>query len=243
MKSKPNNPQTQKPADPAMPPLTLFPPPNPEVFAPAVLPVLNNAIIQIEKIFGDFWAQLNMETNLTGQQRKRFFSVKSRNYGFINKAYAIAQENPNFVPLNFSLANMTKNLEVLERARQLTLVIEQIRAADDDFLLMTCDTAYRDALRIYGNLREQRRARVAGANALFQELLQFFTLRRRRPGEAEPTEHELEVDFRRLIHGHADGEMVIKNESPHISGAVHEVVDDMHKRGKHGAEIRVKEEE
>jgi hypothetical protein len=38
---------------------------------------------------------------------------------------------------------------------------------------------------------------------------------------------ELERDIKRLIHGKADGEIVIKNESPHISRGVHEVVDNV----------------
>jgi hypothetical protein len=91
------------------------------------------------------------------------------------------------------------------------------------YLLLTCDAAYRDALRIYGNLRELSRSRVLGAEELFQQLLQFFTLHRRgRTGE--PTEHKLERDFRSLLHGHADGEMIIKNESPHKSAGEREVV-------------------
>jgi len=31
--------------------------------------------------------------------------------------------------------------------------------------------------------------------------------------------------------------MVIKNESPHMTGGEHEVVDDVHRHGKHDAEI------
>ena len=66
----------------------------------------------------------------------------------------------------------------------------------------------KDALRIYGALREQSHNRVPGA---------------------QPTEHELEMDFKRLIKGKADGEMLVEHESPHISGGVHTVVDDVHK--------------
>jgi hypothetical protein len=40
---------------------------------------------------------------------------------------------------------------------------------------------------------------------------------------------ELERDIKRLIHGKADGEIVIKNESPHVQGGLHEVIDNVHK--------------
>jgi hypothetical protein len=67
---------------------------------------------------------------------------------------------------------------------------------------------------------------VPGAEELFQALRNFFN-RRRRTGE-EPTEHELELDFKRLIHGKADGEIIIKNEAPHITEGVHKVIDNVH---------------
>jgi hypothetical protein len=68
---------------------------------------------------------------------------------------------------------------------------------------------------------------VPGAEQLFQSLRNFFS-RRRRTGE-EPTEHELEVDFKRLIHGKADGEIIIENEAPRVTSGTHKVIDSVHK--------------
>jgi len=217
-----------------------IPPPNP------ILAALLNAISDVEKIINDIQSELDIDANLTGRERARLIGVKSRNFGFITKSFGIARDNPTFGPPNFELNDMMKNLVYLENARQLTMLIEQLRHLADDFLLTTCDTAYRDALRIYGSLREQSRNRVAGATALFQELRQYFTLRRRRPGEEEPTqptEHELERDYKRLIHGKADGQMTVKHVSPHVSGGLHEVVDDVHQRRGPIAEIKVQSAE
>jgi len=61
---------------------------------------------------------------------------------------------------------------------------------------------FREALRVYGNLRELSRTRVPGAEPLYRALLQFF--RRRRTAEmvdVEPTIKQLEKDFNKLIHG------------------------------------------
>ena len=95
-------------------------------------------------------------------------------------------------------------------------------------LLVHSDSAYRDALRIYSSLQEQARNRVDGAEPLFRALQTFFS-RRRKPAGEEPTEMELERDIKRLIHGKSDGEIVIKNERPHMVGGVHEVIDNVHK--------------
>jgi hypothetical protein len=115
----------------------------------------------------------------------------------------------------------------------LCIVLEQFQHAATDYLLESSDSAYRDALRVYGSLREQARANVAGASALFAELLQYFTLHHRgRPG-AEPTEKELERDFHSLVRGHKDGEIIVRNETPRAQGGVRTVIDDVHKN--HGA--------
>ena len=39
---------------------------------------------------------------------------------------------------------------------------------------------------------------------------------------------ELEHDIKRLIHGKADGEIIIENETPHITGGFHKVIDTVH---------------
>ena len=186
---------------------------------------------------------LPTEHDLTGTQRRRLIGAKARNYGFIVKAYEIVDDSPAFIPPNFSLTNMAGTMANLEKARDLVVIAENLQRLVDDFLLQTTDAAYRDALLIYANLRMQARAKIHGATDLFDQLRQFFTLHRRGRAGAEPTEKEIEREVRSLLHGHSDGEIIIKNESPHMTGGVHEVVEDVKKRGKRGAEIKVKEEE
>jgi hypothetical protein len=94
--------------------------------------------------------------------------------------------------------------------------------------MVHADSCYRDALRIYSSLQEQTRNRVDGAKPLFRALQTFFSRTRRQPAD-EPTEMQLERDINRLIHGKADGEIVIKNESPRVQGGLHEVIDSVHK--------------
>jgi len=164
--------------------------------------------------------------NLTGTQRKRLFSAGVRNYGFIDKAFDIARDNPEFMPPHFSVEKLYENLRDLEDFRQCMLVLQQFLQIVTNAFMLQADSCYRDALRIYGSLQEQTRNRVPGAEPLFEALRTFFH-RRRRHGE-EPTEMELERDFKKLIHGKADGEIIIKNETPHQTGGVHEVIDHVH---------------
>jgi hypothetical protein len=166
--------------------------------------------------------------SLTGTDRRRLVGVGVRNNGFIDKAFDIAIENPQFMPAHFDVATLTQNMHDIEDLRQLLWTLQQFVQAVSNALLVHSDSAYRDALRIYDSLREQSRNRVDGAEPLFRALASFFS-RRRKPANEEPTEMELERDIKRLIHGKADGEIVIKNERPNMTGGVHEVIDNVHK--------------
>jgi len=188
--------------------------------------VIQQLIYDLENNMHHFMSSENIDNNLTGRDRLRLFSAGVRNYGFIDKAFDIARDNPQFMPPNFDIDKLYTNLRELEDLRQLMLVLQQFLQLVTNCFMQKADICYRDALRIYGSLQEQTKNRVPGAEPLFEALRTFFR-KRRRQGE-EPTEMELERDFKRLIHGKADGEIIIKNESPHISSGVHEVIDNVH---------------
>jgi hypothetical protein len=174
----------------------------------------------------NFLKHHDISESLTGTQRRRLFSAGVRNYGFIDKAADIAIDNQTFMPPNFDVDNLFYNIRELEDLRQLMLVLQQFEQIVSNAFMLQADICYRDALRIYGSLREQSRNRVPGAQELFDALRTFFA-KRRRIG-TEPTEKELELDLKKLIHGKADGEIFIKNESPQISGGIHEIIDHVH---------------
>ena len=196
--------------------------------APVVTdPIIEEMVDDVMELTDKFIAVGHIDTALTGTERRRLFGAGVRNYGFMDKAWDIAHDNPNFIPQNLDVPLMGKTLREIEDLRQLAFVLEQFLQVVNDAMLIKSDAVYRMALRVYGSLREQARNRVPGAAPLFEALLQFFR-RRRRITEEEPTVKELEHDFKRLIHGTADGEIVIKNEQPHVTAGVHEVVDDVH---------------
>jgi hypothetical protein len=182
---------------------------------------------EIEGLMNDFIADYDVGTNLSGRERLRLFGAGVRNFGFIEKAYDIARENPDFLPRDFNPILMGYYIQDLEDARQLIWTLQQFINAVNEFLLKRSDTCFREALRIYGNLRALTRSKVPGADVLYRALLTFFRRRRPRPGETEPTQKELERDFMKLIHGKADGNIEIINEQPHFVEGVRKVVDNV----------------
>jgi hypothetical protein len=204
----------------------------------------NSFLVHLKYLLEDFIYAYDINNNLTGQERMRLIGAGVHNFGFIEKAYDIARENPQFVPRDFSIQMFGYNLQDLEDARQLFWVLQAFLNAANELMLTSADIAFRDALRVYNSLREASRAKRPGANVLYRALLQYFRRRRPRPGEAEPTDKELERDFMKLIHGHADGEITIVNEQPHFSGGVRKVVDNVHTGHadvKENAQAEVKE--
>ena len=175
----------------------------------------------------EFQQEANFLTNLTPMERRRLIGVRVRNYGFIDKAFDIARDNPQFMPANFDVDKLYQELRDLEVYRQFMLVLQQWLQLATDLFMIQANSCYLDALRIYRSLQEQSRSRVAGARPLF-DALQIFFRHRQRPGQ-EPTEKELERDIKRLLHGTADGEIVIKNETPQMIGGKREVIDNVRK--------------
>jgi hypothetical protein len=204
--------------------------------------MLEGIIEELETLIRHFTQYEFDHPSLTGRERQRLFGAGIRNYGFIEKAMDIARENPQFNPPNFNVKEMYDDYRLFEEIRQTSLVLQQFQQMMNDYMIITSDKLYRDALRIYGSLREQSRNRVPGSQPLFDALLRFFR-HRRRPG-AEPSQKQLEHDFHSLLHGTADGEIIIQNERPHAIEGVRKILDNVH-RGrlaiKESAEITEKE--
>jgi hypothetical protein len=178
----------------------------------------------------------NAGTASTGKERQRLFGAGVKNYGFIEKAFEIARENPDFMPPHLRVDDLRNYQDDLAELRQLFFVLQQFIKAVFSCFLHRTDMCFRIALRIYASLKEQAKYRVHGAAPLYEALKPFFHHRKRQ--NDEPTEKQLEKDFKKLLHGTAEGEIIIKNESPHVTRGKPKVVDDEHT----GQSVRKKEE-
>jgi hypothetical protein len=192
---------------------------------------LHYLIDHINQLMDIFMQDHDANSALTGTERMRLIGAGVRNYGFIEKAWDIVRENPDFTPANFSAAEFHENIQMLDAYRQLSWILEKFLQAANEAMLIRADASFRNALRVYNSLKEQSRGRVHGAEPLFRALLRFY--RRRRPAEeleeTEPTMKQLERDFNKMVHGKEDGEMILKNEKPRMVGGIRQVIDNVHK--------------
>jgi hypothetical protein len=79
----------------------------------------------------------------------------------------------------------------------------------------------------YNNVKAMSRRGDPMAKALAATLKTYF--KKSKPSSSEPTNKEILRDVKALEHGKKNGRIVIENISPHMTGGVHKVVDDVHK--------------
>jgi len=196
--------------------------PSPKLNANANM--LNDLVEDLGLVMESFMETVNLYDNLTPKERERLIGAGVRNYGFIEKTRDIARDNPAFLPPNFDIRQFSNTLNEFDQVRQFYLVAEKLQSIASDKMLLLSSELYRESLRVYNTLREQARARVAGARDLFMALEPFFK-RRRNPEKPETQKQEIHKAIS-MIKGKTEGEMIIKNIKPKKTGGVREVVEE-----------------
>ena len=83
---------------------------------------------------------------------------------------------------------------------------------------------YTDALEYYAQVQDAARRRIDSAESIYAELHSFF--RHRTTETEQPTQKKLKHDINALLKGTKDGEVIIKNIKPKLTGGKHEVIDE-----------------
>jgi len=184
---------------------------------------LMDAINEVSDMLRGIAEQLNV---LQGKNRvgKGF-----RNLGFVTAANNSANNNPEFLP---SFMNLNVYNKVEEDFLFMRDAVERLNSISADALTsmnILGNETYDLSLAYYAFVRQlAMRTNNPQAESVFEYLRQFFR-RRNMSNVEQPTEHQIERDIHALLHGKKDGEIVIKNESPHTTGGLHEVFDETHK--------------
>jgi len=186
---------------------------------------LEQLLEDVNSMLADLRVDMQTEA-LTHAERMRLLGSGVRRYGFIDKVSDVAASNPEFAPAFFNDDDLKETLRKIEILRNISAAFQQLQRMTDDVLLQVSDSAFQMALAYYNTVREASRRRQPGAQAIFRILQAFF--RRGKASSEEPTEHEVERDLRALLHGKKDGQIIIKNERPHMVGGKHEIIDEVH---------------
>ena len=167
------------------------------------------------------------DRDLTLSQRRRKVGAGIRNYGFIVKVAELAVENPHFASL-FSLETLQNCISNFEESRNINTLLQSMSRQVSNSMLTYSDEAYSLSLIFYNSVKELSRRGNPDAITLFRALQPFFS-RPNSERRSQPTEKQALRDAKAIIEGKKDGEMIIKHESPHLTGGKHEVIDETHK--------------
>lgn len=159
---------------------------------------------------------------LTAQQRKRKVGPGVRNYGFLEKVADFAEVEPQFAYF-FQPVDLRNCIRNIEMCRDLVVSLQAFARAVMNTLLIYSYDAYSMSLIFYKMVKEMSRRGEPVAVELFKELRPFFK-RTRRAG-APVTGKRAERDLRALMHGKKDGELIVKNISPKLSGGARGIID------------------
>ena len=207
---------------------------NIELLPPEVMTRIKN---ELQVLMGDF--KNISENNLTSLQRRRKIGAGIRNYGFIDKVSDLAEANPKFVQF-FDIDNLKNAIRNIEVCRDIVILLQAFTRVVSNSMMVYSDDAFQMALIFYNMVREMSRRGDPEAMEIFDALRPFF--RRPRRASAEPTAKDLERDLHALIHGKADGKIVVENETPKITGGARKVVDEV-RRGRAAIKETLEEEE
>jgi hypothetical protein len=197
--------------------------------------LMDGIIVELQHLMGDF--QDVSDNNLTLTQRSRKIGAGIRNYGFIDKASDLAEANPRFATF-FQINDLKNAMRNIETCRDIVILLRTFTRVVSNSMMVYSDEAFHMALIFYNLVREMSRRGDPEAIELFRALQPFF--RRTRRVTAEPTAKELERDLHALLHGKADGKIVVENISPKVRAGARKVIDEVRK-GR--AAARITEEE
>ena len=158
-------------------------------------------------------------SNLSPAERRRMLGAGFRRYGYFDKISDTAAEWPQFWPAyggdQVRLKELIRELEVL---RNLLVFFEMGTRSVTDMILVVSNEAFRLANMYYRSVRTAARDCNPEAEAVFQQLREFWRNRRRMMGE--PTNREMRRDLNGVLNGTKTGTVAATNEGESVAKGV-----------------------
>jgi hypothetical protein len=162
--------------------------------------------------------------HLRALDRRRLNSIKEGNLGFVERSYALALENPEFLPRYMSTEKLTEDHQLYLSINSLAVLSRQIGDYLRNIEILAADMDYTNNLEFYKIVQEAAKRRVDGAETIFRNLKQRFKHKKHK--RDTPTLKEQERDVKAIIHGTKDGKFIVENKSPHLTKGQHRVIDE-----------------
>jgi len=126
--------------------------------------------------------------NLRPLDRARLNSVKIKRQGFIERVFALASENTQFLPSYLTIAQFQQSYDYFIILRALLDACEQLKEYIANLVIEASDIIFTDAGEFYNSVKEAARRRVDGAESIYKELAPFYKTGKRMNKNGEPVE-------------------------------------------------------
>jgi hypothetical protein len=192
---------------------------------PAVNPVIPNNVL--EGVIRDInTIKTNLENyaaHLRALDRKRLNGVGLIKLGFIQEAYDMAMDNPEFLPHYLTTDKFTEDHQLFLTLRSIYEQTKQVLEIEWNMVITAADMEYTDALEFYAAVREAAKRRVDAAETLYKTLETHF---KRKKADKPETEKEFLRNAKALYRGKKDGKLEVENIRPKLTGGIHKVTDE-----------------
>lgn len=110
--------------------------------------------------------------------------AERRSRGFIVRALEVATQNPDIVPLLFSLEEMRKDVELSHKLQQIQLSLNQLQEVINSTSILVESESYAAALAVYGYAKSS--GKVAALQEAMTDLGRRFTRKQSNPAIIDP---------------------------------------------------------
>jgi len=168
--------------------------------------------------------------NLRALDRMRHNGVGMKRLGFIEAAFRISTNFPQYFPHWLNTAKFQADINLFNSIRSLVEACRSLEEKAWNINVESADMIYTDALEYYSQVQDAANRRVDSAESLYIELHDFFR-RGSMPsdGNAAPTKKQVKRDINALERGKKDGIVTIRNVSPKTTGGNREIIDETFK--------------
>jgi hypothetical protein len=203
-------------------------PPNNPTIPIRVLDSINTDLNRVKDDLDEY------APHLRALDRKRLNGVGVTRLGFIEAAYELALENPEYLPHFVSLDKWTQDHELFLFIRALRILCGQVFEVLKNMEITTADIDYTNASEFYYPVKEAAKRRVDGSETLHKILETHFKRKKSsaKGADAPETEKEFLRDAKAVYRGKKDGIVKAENISPKRTGGVRKVIDETFKNTK-----------
>ena len=138
---------------------------------------INKAIQVLKDTLSPKLVKLNAET------RRELAKMGDKTLAFVMKSYEHAQQNEVLVPAYLDVKEMGKDIQAVEKIRQIFNPLEQLSQDLEDSMMLAGSEAYIAALSFYNAVKGAAKSKVGASEQIYNDLSQRFPGRPRKDSD------------------------------------------------------------